>query len=140
MHVQIVQTSSPAKRLVLDTVSRFISSVQSSLTQGIVRNYKFCVEFRLDVFRFLFNGKGSAPPAGMGMMYGEKDFDGTFFSSDWAVVYDRLGDVCKVDFPIRLRPSIKYGPKCYDKCGDSVILKPRHFTEVVYVTLLKKRC
>jgi len=31
-------------------------------------NYKFTFEFRLDVFNYLFGGKGSSPPSGQGKL------------------------------------------------------------------------
>ena len=39
----------PERRLVLDSVSSFVSSVNSSLRAGTVHSYKFCVEFRLNI-------------------------------------------------------------------------------------------
>ena len=58
----------PERRLVLDSVSSFVSSVNSSLRAGTVCSYKFCVEFRLDVFKFLFSNKGTFPESGAGRL------------------------------------------------------------------------
>ena len=33
--------------------------------------------------------------------YNLEDFDETYFMDEWYMVYDRLGDGCKIDFPIR---------------------------------------
>lgn len=32
------------------------------------------------------------------------DFDSTYFKGDWNVAYDKLGDGCTIDFPIRGGP------------------------------------
>ena len=45
----------------LDCVSALICDLQHSLSLGMIRCCKFSVEFRLDVFRHLFEGKGSTP-------------------------------------------------------------------------------
>ena len=43
----------PQRRVVLDHVSDFISSVSKSLKCGTIRASKFSIGFRLDVFRYL---------------------------------------------------------------------------------------
>jgi len=46
---------SPAYRLVADSVRNFFTEVHS-----------FSIGFRIDVFDFLFEGRGSVPPSGRG--------------------------------------------------------------------------
>jgi len=89
----------PAYRVVSGNVSSLILGIQCSLRQGINLNCKFNVEFRLDVFSYLFNGKGSLPPSGQGKLYNVDDFNPTYFPFNWFIVYDKLGNGCKVDFP-----------------------------------------
>ena len=131
----------PERRLVLDSVSSFVSSVNSSLRAGTVRSYKFCVEFRLDVFKFLFSNKGTLPESGAGRLYEECDFSPEFFNDNWFVTFNKLGNGCSVDSPIRSVdfPKLTYGPKCYTKDSiGNIIAKQRSFNEVVIVTLLKR--
>ena len=90
--------------------------MQRSLKLGVNLNCTFSVEFRVDVFNFLFKGKGRAPPAGHGLFYELNSFTTTYFPVDWHVVYIKLGD------------------------GGNLVLKPRTFTEMVYVRLVKCRC
>ena len=45
-------------RVVLDGVSSFLDGVTSILRAGAVGNTKFTVEFRTDMLKFLFGGKG----------------------------------------------------------------------------------
>ena len=125
----------PQRRIILDTVSNFISSIKHSLKLGI------CIEFRSDVFNFLFSGKGEVPESGLGLLYNRIDFDSRYFTEDWWIAYDKLGDGCCIDYPIRMRPSLKYGPKYYSKNSNNVVVeKSRDFTEVLYIMLNKKRC
>ena len=64
------------------------------------KNNRFDLEFRTDVFVFLFDRKGRNPPKGRGLFYDINDFDETYFKDDWYIAYDKLGDGCSVDFPV----------------------------------------
>lgn len=132
---------SPPFRVVSDSVSSLILGIQGSLRRGINLNCKFNVEFRVDVFSYLFSGKGSLPPSGQGKLYNLDDFNPTFFPGNWFIVYDKLGNGCKVDFPVRLESKLKWSPTVYDKLPNgTVVVREKIFTEVLVVTLVKKRC
>lgn len=125
----------------MDEVSRLVLQVQRSLKSGVNLNRVFSVEFRVDVFNFLFKNKGRAPPAGRGLFYDLSSFSTTYFPVDWHVVYDKLGDGCRVDFPVRLESKLKWSNKAYTKdTSGNLELKPRTFTEMIYVKLVKCRC
>ena len=49
---------------------------------GVNKSCKIELEFRVDVFRFLFKGKGRTP-TGRGLYYDLDDFDSTYFCADW---------------------------------------------------------
>jgi len=128
--------------VVADNVSNLIVQVQKSLKSGVNLHCMFSVDFRVDVFNFLFKGKGRAPPAGHGLFYDLSAFSSTYFPADWHVVYDRLGDGCRIDFPVRLESMLKWSSKVYikDATSGNILLKPRTFTEIVCVKLVKCRC
>ena len=113
--------------------------IHKSLKSGINRNNRLELEFRTDVFRFLFSGKGRTPPSGRGLFYDLKDFDTTYFGDNWhnIIVYDKLGDGCCVEFPLRLESRIKWSAVVYNSDGSS---KPKLFNEMISVTLVKTRC
>ena len=132
---------SPPFRVVSDSISSLIVGIQSSLRRGINLNCKFNVEFRLDVFNYLFSGKGSLPPSGRGKFYSLGDFNPMFFPVNWFIVYDKLGNGCEVDFPVRLESKLKWSPTVYDKLSNgTVVAKKKIFSEILVVTLVKKRC
>ena len=84
--------------------------------------FKFSVDFQFDVFKFLFSRKGKAHERGMGMrVYEKEDFDTEFFCSGWDVTYDRLGNGCCIDYPITMKPVLKYGPKSFSKSDDGTL-------------------
>jgi len=55
--------------VVADNVSNLIVQVQKCLKSGVNLHCMFSVDFRVDVFYFLFKGKGRAPAAGRGLFY-----------------------------------------------------------------------
>ena len=122
--------------MIADAASHLIAAVQRSLKSGVNSNNRLDLEFRTDVFRFLFNGKGRNPPKGRGLFYDADDFDRTYFTDDWCVAYDKLGDGCAIDFPIRLDSKIRSSPKVFSADGT---VKPRIFSEIICVTLVKMR-
>lgn len=90
---------------------------------------------------YLFGGKGSPPASGRGKMYEECDFDSNLFPVDWYVAYDKLGDGCCIDFPVRMLPSIKWSRTVYSKAADgSLVPKAKTFSEMISVTVVKERC
>ena len=131
----------PEYRLVADNFSNFIAEVHRSLKLGVNVNCSFSVAFRTDVFNFLFKGKGSVPPTGRGNFFDLADFSNVYFPHDWYVVYDKLGNGCKVVFPVRLESKVRFSRPVYSKKSDgSLVLQPKTFTEMVYVSLVKIRC
>lgn len=132
---------SPPYRVIADNVSTLVSSIQHSLKLGVNTNCKFSLEFRTDVFNFIFSGKGTTPPTGRGTFYELEDFGSTYFPAGWHVVYDRLGDGCGIDFPVRLESKLKWSTTLYSKQEDGTLLpKPKTFIEMIYVSLVKVRC
>ena len=123
----------------MDAVSNLTTAMQRSLKLGVVRCCKFDVEFRLDVFKFLFDGKGQSTPGRQGKLYGARDFPDLFVSG-WSVTYDKHGDGCAVVFPLRLHPHVKFAPQFYSKVDGSVVARSRDFSEVVTVSVVKQRC
>ena len=52
------------------------------------------------------------------------------------IKHDKLGDSC-LEFPVRLESRLKWSSTVYTSSGS---VKPRIFTEMIYVTLVKSRC
>ena len=131
------ESPTPSYRVVIDATSHFKAAIHRSLKSGMNCNNRLDLEFRTDVFRYLFNNKGRNPPTGRGLFYDVEDFDATYFDDNWYVAYDRLGDGCCVDFPIRLECKIRWSPTVFNSDGSA---KPKVFNEIISVTLVKNRC
>ena len=116
----------PDKHAILNSVSNFVDAISRSVRAGTVRNTKFTVEFRTNVFK-LFAGKGEVASKGRGHLYQQADFDSGYFIAGWSQCWDRLGDGCKVVFPIQMHSYIKFSPllllRWYWKshCEESVV-------------------
>ena len=135
-HCRCFESPSPAYRVIADAVSSFRAAVDRSLKAGLNCNNRIEIEFRVDVFKYLFSGKGRTPPTGRGLFYDLEDFDATFFTSNWYIAYDKLGDGCCVDFPIRLESKLKWSSVVFTS---SRTMKPKLFTEIICITLVKCR-
>lgn len=92
------------------------------------------------VFLLGLGGKGRACPHRFGLFYDFYDFNPCFFPPDWCRCYDRLGDGCRVVFPIRMYSKVCWLPASYTKDDNCVLArKKRSFTEVCNVCILKTR-
>ena len=53
------------------------------------------------------------PPTGRCSFFELADFSNDYFPVDWYVVYDKLGNGCKVVFPVRLESKIRFSSSVY---------------------------
>ena len=71
-----------------------------------------------------------------GRLFMLDDFCKEYFSGEWHRCYDRLGDGCEVDFPIRITSKLRWSTAVYD---ENCVHKPKCYTEILNVAVLKKR-
>ena len=92
--------------------------------------------------KFLFHEKGRKYPHRAGHLYNLEDFDEQYFPTDWHRVYDRLGDGCEVQFPLRMVSKVMWSSTVYTSGGEkgTVLPKKKHFEEVCLVWIAKQRC
>ena len=108
---------------------------------GLNRACRITVNFRTDVFRFLFRDKGTPYEHGPGYLYNLEDFDASYFPHNWHKIHDRLGDGCEVKFPIRLHNKLKWDATVHirDETTDCLVQKKKTFDEVCTIWLVKQR-
>ena len=81
--------STPPTRME-DYRQHVLTKMAKSLNSGSIQRCKFSTPFRMDVFKYLFEGKGVRSSFGQGMNYEKENFDERFFPSNWDVAYDHL--------------------------------------------------
>ena len=123
---------SPSEEIILEGITRLKGAIERSLSAGSIRLNKFTVEFRLDVLQVVFGNK---------TVFQQTDFPPHLFQGQWTASYSRIGDGCKILFPIKMKGSLKWSKQNYMISGDgSLKPKRRHFTEIIHVTLNKTCC
>ena len=85
-----------------------MNEVNKSLKMGVNRGCKFTLNFRTDVFRYLFNGKGISSSHGAGSLYSIEHFETVYFPGGWHRIFDKLGDGCKISFPLRMMSRVRW--------------------------------
>ena len=121
----------------LDAVSNMASAILKSLKAGLIHQRHLRVEFSLDVFRFLFDGKGTKVPRRSGKLYCFEDFDERYFNREHFEYYNSHDEGCKVKFPLYMNSCLRWGPKSYNSSRE---LKKRDYTEILIIYVTKFRC
>ena len=104
--------------------------------------YKFPIDVATDVFRFLFDGKGMDVGKGY-REYNLSDFKPEYFVGGWHANFDENGDVCAIDFPLRMKSCVQWRKvKGFIKTqGENVCSRsPSMFFERMYLFVVKKTC
>lgn len=129
----------PPKREVHDCCSNLMHAIKDSLKCGCTRKNDFTVNFRLDCFKVLFDGKGRDDRSRRGCLYELSDFPDSFFNKNWYKFLDKHGEGYEVDFPIRMKPGLKWNSNGFCKLDSGeLICAPKTFTEVVKIMLCKR--
>ena len=69
------------------------------------------------------------------------DFPEEFFPLDWDMVYNKIRDGCRIQYPVSLRPAIQWSKRVYFKGEDGTLMeKSRFCSKVVHIKLNKTRC
>ena len=96
---------------------------------GVIRNCSFSVNFRRDVFNFLFGNRGSVVSCRKGQSYDRNDFSDLFHLSDF-VLYNKFNEGVKVVFPVYMYSYVK-NVHCHSFVD---------FCETISVNLVKECC
>ena len=98
-HCRSYHDPHPTNAAIKHNVNNFCLAVVNSLKLGCIRSYKFNVEFSLEVYRYLFNNRGTAVEHRRGKQYNLADFK-HHFPLGWNTYHDKHGDGCTVNFPV----------------------------------------
>uniref|UniRef100_A0A1X7UEC6 Uncharacterized protein n=1 Tax=Amphimedon queenslandica TaxID=400682 RepID=A0A1X7UEC6_AMPQE len=125
------------KRTILDAVSAFSVAIQSSLRTGLLAKRAVTLEFPRNVFKYLFQDKGSLVKGTPGKLYEGGDFTSEFFNKLHFSSYNKDGDGCFVTFPKYMYSHIKFSHQSFDSDGRKL---NHSFTEALSLKLIKSYC
>lgn len=113
-------------------------TIDKSLRLGSSRHTSFSIEFRHDVYRFLW---------GDNTVLNLEDFDTSYFGKGWDQHYKYNDDEglhnygTRINFPIKTKLKLQYNKKAfYMNTGNRLISKNNGFLEILHVKLKKVNC
>ena len=95
----------------------------------------FC--FRHDVFNFLFKDRGTKSNDRGHRLLEKRDFDRCHFPENWYQLIDGIGDGLQIDFPVKVRLFLSWGPKSHTLVGNSIRPLPRYRPEKLSLSFCK---
>ena len=95
------------------------------------------LEFRHDIFKFLFHGKGKKAEKRNWILYEENDFAVCKLPHNWSCLYDRHGDGSRIRFPFKMRTFLAQSPKTYQRENYAIVEAPRAYTEKISIKFVK---
>lgn len=88
------------------------------------------LEFRHDVFKFLFHDKGEKRKGLRDwIIYSEEDFSKCKLPKSWHCIYGKHGDGVKMMFPVKMRIFLGMSPKGFHCSGNNMVEMSRLHTE-----------
>lgn len=102
----------PSKELVQEHLDILRSSVMSALRgKAVIQNVT--LNFRHDVFKYLFLKRGKDLKYGKWIVYDLNDFSKCKLWKEWYCIFDQHGDGSKAHFPIKMRYFLGKTPKSH---------------------------
>lgn len=95
------------------------------------------LEFRHDVFKFLFKGKGRQAEERNWTLFEENEFARCKLPSNWGCLYDKHGDGTRIRFPVKMRKFLALSPKAYHRVGTDIVETPRAYIEKISIRFVK---
>lgn len=98
---------------------------------------RISLEFRHDVFRYLFNGLGKPAEQKQWTLYDEKDFFRCKLPENWSCLYNCHGDGVRIRYPLKMRAFLGRSPKNHKKNGIEIVALPQTYVEKISVAFIK---
>ena len=113
----------PSQEIIQDNIDRLKRTVLESLRgKGVLQTAT--LEFRHDVFRFLFRNKCPNATNKSWTLYNSEDFSAPFWPSSWDSFYNQHGEGYRIAYPVKMRILLGMTPKRYELSDDKMIEIP----------------
>ena len=96
------------------------------------------VNFRHDVFRYLFKNKGVKSEDGRHLLLEKDDFDRCHLPQQWDQILDRLGNGTRVEFLVKAKLFLSRSPKTHQVIGEKIVLMQRYEIEKLSIRSKKQ--
>ena len=130
--------AAPTSDIIQDCVGRLTTTIDKSLRLGSSRHRSFNIEFRHDVYRYLW---------GDNTVLNFENFNTSYFSIGWDQHYKYNDDEghnygTRIEFPIKTKLKVQYNPQAFymDSSDSKLINKKASFIELLNVKLKKINC
>lgn len=98
---------------------------------------RILLEFRHDVFKYLFYGMGKPAEQKQWTLYEEKDFSRCKLPENWSCLFDCHGDGVKIKYPLKMRTFLGRSPKNHKKKGSEIVAIPQTYVEKISAVFIK---
>ena len=126
--------TAPTSDIIQDSVGRLTMTIDKSLRLGSSMHTSFNIEFRHDVYRYLW---------GDNTVLNLEDFNISYFSIGWDQHY-KYNDNDGHDYGIRIifpKLKLQYNPQAFYMDSDNKLIdKKTSFIEILHVKLKKSNC
>lgn len=95
------------------------------------------IQFRHDVFNYLFNDNGKRVD-GRNIFLDKEDFSRCSLPEEWDQLVDKLGDGVRVPFPVKARSFISKSPKKHTLIAGEIKEPPRFYLEKISINCMKQ--
>jgi hypothetical protein len=95
------------------------------------------VEFRHDVYNFLFAGKGKPAEQMHWTLFEEHDLSKCKLPPNWNCLFDMHGDGVWMKFPVKMRKFLQRSPPNFQRKADSIVEAPRSYTGKISICFIK---
>ena len=116
----------------LDIVQNYVDNLRVTLLETLRHKgavLSVSLEFRHNIFKHLFYGKGKIPEERNWMLYEKNDFVRCKLPDKWSCLYDQHGDEPRINFPIKMRTFLTQSPKTYHRVNDVIAEVSTAYTE-----------
>lgn len=98
------------------------------------------IPLRHDVFNYFFKDKETKCNERGCILLGKSDFDLCCFPNNWDRIIDQIGDGVCIDFPVKIRAYLGWGPKNHTLDGNTILPLPRYRPEKISISFCKEAC
>ena len=95
------------------------------------------LEFRHDVYDYLFAGKGKPSEQKNWTLFQKQDFANAGLPENWNCRYNLHGDGFKMIYPVKIRKFLARSGKCFMKDGEKIVEAPCAYTEKISINFIK---